>query len=270
MFTILNHFEARLTFGAAPTHALQTPLFDSPPPSSLGDTRTSASLQLNRDDFVTHVAAGARPSIVSFDQGNGRIILSSASFPFTNLGLQSDGNPELVLNLVSAAGEKGLVWFDEWHHGIRAATVEIVGLDEWLRQSPAGHALLYGALVVFVTLVLQGRGFGRPLPLRQDRTRRAPVEYITAVANLSRRAGHRSAALQDYHRRLKRGLGRRYRLDPTLPDADFVARLAAFSPNLNSEALLDLLQRLSRSQVSEHELVQSAAETADWLDGKPH
>jgi hypothetical protein len=98
--------------------------------------------------------------------------------------------------------------------------------------------------------------------------RRAPLEYITAIANLSRRAGHRRAVLDDFRHRLKRGLGQRYRLDPTLPDDQYLRHLAGLNPNLDVAALGSLLDRLRRPQVSEGELVALSADVADWLEGK--
>jgi hypothetical protein len=123
---------------------------------------------------------------------------------------------------------------------------------------------LYTSVVVFVALALGGRAFGRPVPLPKDSARRAPVEYITALANLNRRAGHRKSVMADYHHRLKRGLGNRYRLDPTLEDDDFVARLLNYNPTLNATALRKLLVSLRQQKVSESELIKLAAEVAEW------
>lgn len=222
--------------------------------------------QSERTDFVTHLAVDERPILVSFEQGEGRVILSATPFPFTNAGLQVEANAELVLNLVSFIGSDGLVWFDEWHHGVRPEVVEGLGPMNWMRQTAVGRSLLFIVSLLFVALVLRGWPFGRPVPLPQDLRRRAPVEYITAMANLNRRAGHRTAVLQDYHDRLKRELGQPYRLDPLLPDIEFVTALAAFNPTLDQQVLLSLLNRLSKKTVSEVELVEIAAETAVWLN----
>jgi len=104
------------------------------------------------------------------------------------------------------------------------------------------------------------------VPLQQDTSRRAPLEYITALANLSRRAGHRTAVMQDYHHRLKKRVGHRYRLDPTLTDEEFLTQLADYHPNLDLAALRSLLQRLSAANISESDMVQLAAEVAEWLN----
>ncbi|MEM7113340.1 MAG: DUF4350 domain-containing protein [Chloroflexota bacterium] len=244
----------------------QSTLFHAPSLLSVPETAVRAYFETERTDYVTHVAVDGQPIIISFPQGEGRVMLSTTPFPFTNAGLQKGNNAELVHNLVQPVGPDGLVWFDEWHHGVRPTVSEGLGPWNWLRETAAGRSLLFVAGLVFLVLVLRGRPFGRPVPLPQDISRRAPVEYIAAMANLNRRAGHRTAVLQDYHDRLKRHLGQPYRLDPALTDAEFVAALAKFEPSLAQRDLLHLLHKASKKSVSEVELVEIAAETAVWLD----
>jgi len=263
------HYELDMVYlgEEAESLAVQTPLLASPPLTGTARVRAWARFQADRTDLVVHLAAEEGPVLVSLAQGAGRVILSAAPFPFTNAGLKEEGNPALVLNLVSAAGRAGLVWFDEWHHGLRPqSAAEVIGPEEWLRYTPAGHALLFAAGVAFLALLLRGRRFGRPVPLPKSVVRRPPLEYVTAIANLSRRAGHRQPVLRDYHRWLKRDLGRRYRLDAALPDEEYVARLSELSPDLDAAALRSLLARLSRGGASEGEMVQWAAEVARWLE----
>jgi hypothetical protein len=91
------------------------------------------------------------------------------------------------------------------------------------------------------------------------------LEYITAIANLNRRAGHRTAVLKHYHQQIKRQLGQRYRIDPTQSDEDYVIELSQARPDLDSEALSSLLKRLQKPKVSEREMVQLAHQAAKWL-----
>jgi hypothetical protein len=252
------------------TLTAQTPLLASPPLTAPANARPRAYLRADADadngfDFVTHLAVGARPVIVSFEVGDGRVILSATPFPFSNAGLKETGNPQLVANVIAAANRPGEVWFDEWHHGVRSRQAQVVGPEEWLRRTPSGRSLLYAAAVIFVALVLGGRRFGRPIPLAKSTARRAPLEHITAIANLNRRAGHRTAVLLQHRQRLKRELGKRYRLNPTLPDDEYVSQLAQFNPNLDADALRGLLARLRQHSASESDMVQSAAQVATWL-----
>ncbi|MBK8901445.1 MAG: DUF4350 domain-containing protein [Anaerolineaceae bacterium] len=253
-----------VAFGLAPSSDTavtnQTPLLQAPPLNTLA-AETNFFLRPERDDFVTLLAnRTGNPTAIAFAEGNGRVILTTVVEPFSNEGLQTPGSAELVLNLLNAApGVRG-IWFNEWHHGIRPEAEGALTSNNWLQRTPVGRALLLVLAIIFIGLVLRGRHFGRPVPLRKDVVRRAPLEYITGIANLSRRAGHRTAVLQHYHDRLKRDLGARYRLNPSLPDEEFINQLANYQPNLDTDALRQLLEKLSRTTVSESEMVQIVRE----------
>lgn len=274
MASIFRHYDFRLRFNPDQPKRLtmQSPLWLSPPPTDPIDIRSVNFLETDRDDFVAHLATTFRsetqivPVVVSFDEGDGQVVLSAGTFPFSNLGLKQPGSPALMQNIARLGEQGGQVWFDEWHHGLQASASEIVGPGDWLRYTPTGRSLLYVALVIFVAIALRGKIFGRPVPLPKSTARRAPLEYITAIANLGRRAGHRRAVLDDYQRHLKRGLGHRYRLSPVLSDEEYVIRLADLNPNLDADDLRSLLTRLRKPSVSEGELVSIAADVADWLD----
>jgi Domain of unknown function (DUF4350) len=261
---IFNHY-GFTTFGSMDKQVTaQTPLLASPPIHDLSHLNLSIAFSTNRGDLIVLLAAGSAPVMVTFRQGEGRVILASFIHPWTNAGLKESGNPELALNLLALAGGGDNIWFDEWHHG-EGRQANIVGPEDWLRYTPAGHAVLFTAVILFTTLVLQGRLFGRPVPLPKSTARRASLEYITALANLSRRAGHRSEVLRQYHQSLKQHLARRYRINPELPDDEYVTQLASFHPNLEAADLQKLLKHLRSRHVSEGEMVKLAAETAEWL-----
>jgi hypothetical protein len=240
------------------------PLIQSPLPAPAAPFQPLFDLVPSRPAYVTYLAAGDKPVLVSFDLGNGRVILSSTSYPFSNLGLKQLGDPQLMLNLLGLAKRQGPVWFDEWHHGLRGAATA-GGPDNWLRYTPIGHSLLFVVAVIFLALLLQGRGFGRPVPLPRELRRRGVLEHITAMSNLGRLAGHRSSVLLQYHHELKRILGRRYRLDPAIPDADYVAYLVRYNPSIDGDALLAALSRLRQPNPSDAEMIRAAAEAAKWI-----
>jgi len=263
----IGHFEFELAYllTTVPTLTAQSPLWLSPPVTAPVSVNTRAYFETKRIDYVSHLAVGNQPVVVSFTQGQGRVILSAAPFPFTNAGLKVAGNPEFVLNVVAPTLRDGLVWFNEWHHGQRNTSTDARGPEAWLRSSPTGHALLYGVGVLYLALIARGQLFGRPVPLPNHVSRRAPLEHITAIANLRRQAGHRTAELRYYYDTLKRQLGRRYRLSPDLPDTTYVEQLAAYDPNLDAQALLNLLTELRRPTISESEMVRLANEASKWL-----
>lgn len=264
-----EHYTITLAYltETAPSLTAQMPLFASPPLPRTAAVQAQAYLSTDRRDVAPLLATDAGPVALSFAQGKGRVIVSAAPFAFTNAGLKQAGNPELVLNLIPAAA-RGAAWFDEWHHDVRPSTADAAGIagpEDWLRFTPAGHALLFAAAVIFLALLLRGGRFGRPVPLPKDTARRAPLEYITAMANLHRRARQRRAALRHYHDQLKRRLGRRYRLDPGLRDSEYVTRLAGLRPALDADGLRALLMALAQPAVSEDGLVRLAGQAADWM-----
>jgi len=168
------------------------------------------------------------------------------------------------LNILALAGQKGLIWFDEWHHGFQQSR-SVIGPGQWLQRTPGGHALLFVVGAIFLALLLQGRAFGRPIPLLHEIKRRGPLEHVTAIANLNRKAGHRNEVLKQYYQRVKRHLGQRYRLDPSLADAEYVSLLSQYNSSVDKDALLNLLKRLSQKNVSEGELLKLAIEAAHWI-----
>ncbi|MCO5207023.1 MAG: DUF4350 domain-containing protein [Anaerolineae bacterium] len=268
MRAVVDHYDVDMFFDTPETLAFdgQTPLLSGSLLMDSAEIEPRAYFSTDRDDVIVHVANGDRPLTLSFEDGDGRVILSATPFPFSNQGLQQAGNGAFVLNLIEAAREDGLIWFDEWHHGVRARTASSTGVDNWLRQVPTGQAFLLFAAIIFVALLLGGRRFGRTWTLQTDQTRRTPLEYITAIANLNRRAGNREAVLDNYRYRLKRALGRRYRLDPSLPDGEFLAQLQAHDPDSDIDAIRSLLDRLYRSNMSESELVKLAGDITPYLD----
>ncbi len=243
----------------------QTPLLTSPALGSPVPIRSDFALQSSSSNFVTLLAVEGQPIIISMDKGTGRIILSATAQPFSNLGLKDQGTAALVLNLIGLSPHQGKVWFDERHHGLQDSPSKIIGPDQWLQRTPAGHALLFVVGAVFLSLLLQGRAFGRAVPLPSQIRRRGPLEHVTALANLSHKAGHRRAVMDQYRTRLKRHLARRYSVDPSLPDAEYVRALAAYNPSLDQASLLHLLEQLSKKNLGEDDMVQIAAKASDWM-----
>lgn len=220
----------------------------------------------NTDDVVPLLTIDDGLVALALPLGEGIVLLSALDEPFANFGIEE--NAELALNLLTFSGavDEGTIWFDEWHHGVRTLVNPdaIIGPNAWLRQTRQGQALIYAGLLLFVMLLWQGRRFGRTIPLQTRQTRRAPLEYVTAIANLNRRADNRAAVLADYKRRFKRQLGARYQIDPTQPDPDFLAALQRVNGHLDLNEIETVLQRLNGAK-SEGEMVAISAEVADWL-----
>jgi hypothetical protein len=267
MFSLIDHYKFYFNYLPSNEGALsnETPLFDSPSALDLSNAKVRIALGSERDDYVTLLSFHDQPVLVSFEYGKGRVILGTVTQAFTNAGLKQNGNPELVLNILALAKKKGPIWFDEWHHGVQSGE-QVLGPSDFLRRTPVGRALLFITFAVFLFFFVQGRSFGRPVPLPQEIKRRGALEHVTGIANLSRRAAHRSSVMMQYHNQLKRKLGQRYRLDPAMTDEEYVTTLAGYNPSIDKNELLNLLKRLRRTNLSETEMVHLAGEAAKWID----
>jgi hypothetical protein len=261
----MQHFEFRYSYMPQFTEEITPalPLLRSPVLKSKVKSRIDRGIGGTRTDFTPLMTANGEVVLLAFPQGKGQVILSTTPDIFTNVELKNEETAKLILNLMTFAGEKGTVMFDEWHHGLQSEG--IVGLSQWLKNTPGGHAILFAVFAVFITLILQGRSFGRYVPLKHELKRRGPMEHVTAIANLNRKAGHRSEVARQYHNRLKRHLGQRYRLDPSMNDKDYVEILAGYNSSIDKEELLRLLRLLSQYNISEAELLKLSAEVSQWM-----
>ncbi len=196
------------------------------------------------------------------------VIVAATPYLFSNLALKDETTAALVLNLIGLSAHHRSAWFDDWHHGVQGSN-SIIGPDEWLRGTPLGNALLFVVGVVFLALFLQGGAFGRPVPVPSEVRRRGPMEHVTAIANLNRKAGNRDAVVGQYHTRLKRQLARRYSLDPFLSDEEYVRSLAQYNAAIDQRALLELLRGLSQKHIGEAEMVRLTAQASKWIDDQP-
>jgi hypothetical protein len=267
MYSAVDHYDFALNYQPNADVALkvETPILLSPPTFSPNNAHSQITLDSKRDDYVVAMTYQGLPVLASFEQGRGRVILGTITNAFTNAGLKQAGNPELVLNILALAKDKGTVWFDEWHHGVQSG-VEILGPTEFLRRTPVGRSLLFVAIAILIVFFIQGRGFGRPVPLPQEIRRRGAIEHVTGIANLSRRAAHRSVVMMNYHQQIKRKLGQRYRLDPGMDDTEYVNKLFEYNPAIDKTELLNLLKRLKRRDMNETEMVNLAVEASKWID----
>lgn len=239
------------------------PILQSPVLTSSVQLQTDFRITTSRTDFTLLMTANGAPVILTFPQGKGRVILCSTPEIFTNQELKKEPTAKLILNLVAFADKSGSVLFDEWHRGFQ--TTPVIGPTQWLQNTPSGHAILFAVFVIFIALLLQGKAFGRPIPLSYELKRRAPMEHIVAIANLNHKAGHQAEVAQQYHHRLKRFLGHRYRLDPSIPDEEYVNILASYNSAIDKSDLIHLLKKLSQKNISETDLLQYSAQASKWM-----
>jgi hypothetical protein len=222
--------------------------------------RTAWGLELARADYVQVVGTAEIPLLVSWSRGKGAVILTSAPFLFSNDGLRDDANATLTLALLSRVPRGSVIALDEFHlAGGRSLSGCAASWQSLLVCWPWGWALIYAFAVVGTYLTINGRRFGRVLPLPREVARRSPAEYVLSMSQLFRRAGKRNMIAQHYRRQLKRSLARPYRIKADLPDDEFIAELSRYR-DVEREALLGVLNALNRPQTSERSLLRLADE----------
>lgn len=228
---------------------------------------TATSLTLSRDDYVAYLSTDGKPLLVSFPQGKGRVWFSSAPDLFANANLADDPNAALVMAMFSSVPRGGSIAFDEYHLGLTGlgADSSSRSTQNFLMTTPWGWAILSAFFIAFAYLTINGKRFGRVVPLPQTIARRSPAEYVTSMANLYRRAGKRKLIAAHYHRQLKRALGKPYRLNTNLPDEEFVEELARYRDSLDRDALLKTLRALEKNP-DERSLVKLAEQVDKYAN----
>jgi hypothetical protein len=239
----------------------QQPALDQPP-FERAEIRAGRILRPRTDNFAALVGQNDNLVVAGIRRGSGYIYLSSTVYPFTNGGLRDNGNADLVLNMLRRVPPGGRVLFDEYHHGFLTPPSPTTTAT----STPWGWALTYSVLITAAYLLLSGRRFGRPVPLREELTRRSSAEYVENIADLFQRAGKRAYILKHYREALRRRLTRPYGLNPQADDRELVQALVN-TQVFDGQRLTDLLARLRREDLSEEELIRVVADADELLAG---
>jgi hypothetical protein len=225
------------------------------PPTGAARVATGRVLLPRRNDYVALLGRPDALLVAGIKHGNGYIYLSATTYPFTNEGLRDPENAALALNLLRRAPAGGRVLFDEYHHGFFTPP----STSRILLGSPWGWAAAYAVVVIALYLILSGRRFGRPIPLKEELARRSSAEFVESMADLFQRGGKREYILKHYHSAFKRELARKDGINPRLDDSEFARELAR-ARDVNEPELLALLARLRAAKPSEAELVRAVSE----------
>jgi len=124
--------------------------------------------------------------------GRGRVVLVSDAEPLSNAEAVDDPLAVLVVRAALAyTGEADTVFFAEYHQGIRGSSTRAQVMQQFLFGSPRGRALFHFIIVCFLVLACLGLRFGSPTPsvAPPDRERRSPLEHVSALGDLYRKAG---------------------------------------------------------------------------------
>lgn len=152
-------------------------------------------------EWVTHAKDDAGQVLISRSQGAGEVVWLSSPLPMSNVGIGEADNARLVTLLTAVSGP---VYFDEYHHGF------VAGGGIWERLGAGGRsAVLLCLLGLGVLLYSVSRRPGPPIDVLTEPAARGGA-YIASLAELYRKAGARTQALESLAAGLRASLARRY------------------------------------------------------------
>lgn len=198
----------------------------------------------------------------------GRLVLVADPVYVRNRSWRETDAATLMVPLLTPSRRGPLVW-DEYHQGFaerNSDTQRVV--QDWLRSTPAGWALLQLAAVALVWLLVTAVRFG---PARSviERRRRSPLEHVEALAaGLAGAQGSKTAV--DL---IVAGLRRRLSRTGHIGSSDLVAWLGALELACATPRGRDAARRLlgMLTQRGGDELVLAAAQAVEdvWQDLRP-
>ncbi len=174
--------------------------------------------------------------------GEGRVTVLSESRPLSNGNAAESPLAALAIRAVLAGtAAADTVFFAEFHQEIGGQRSQAETLADFATGHPVGRVLLHLSLVVFLALACGGLRFGAPTPTvaPPDRKRRSPLEHVSALGDLYRKAGaSRTAALL-----LLARLARAARLPPPRDTADADALLTRLEGGEGPDSSLARVRR---------------------------
>ena len=179
--------------------------------------------------------------------GEGRVVMLASAAPLSNE--RAGDNPLAVLAVRAALAHTApgdTVFFAEYHQGISGSLTRAQVVRNFFLDSPGGRALLHLVALCFLILACLGLRFGAPMPrvAPPDRERRSPLEHVSALGDLYRKAGAtRTAAL-----RLLSRLARATRHPPPRDEAEADAMLRTLTTSEGRDSPLHKVRKGLRDE----------------------
>jgi hypothetical protein len=202
---------------------------------------------------VVHLGDSRGALLVDFPRGNGRIVILSDPYIFSNGGLSLRDNLQLAINLLTTT--EGLIAFDEYHQGKGQTRNALIGYFSGTPILP-----ILGQLVALILVILwtSSRRFARPLPLNQV-DRRSSLEFVASMAELQQQARAFDLAIENVYSRTRRVLARYAGMEYNSPRAEVAERVAARS-SLEARPLEVLMRQceeaINGAPVTERQSIQ--------------
>jgi len=187
---------------------------------------------------LAHYSDGDRPIVVSYKAGLGEVIWWGASTPLTNAAIAKSGNMALLLNSLGQPDEVQVYW-DEYFHGEQSSLIRYAG------DPPLLFGLLQTLLVFLALLFTFSRRNGPIHPLPQP-SRLSPLEFISTLGKLYRRANAVHSALAIPYARFRAQAARQLGINQDVP-ADDLARALKNRMRYKDDSLAELLRQIENA-----------------------
>ncbi len=157
-----------------------------------GDATEASQSKVMDESAAT---SGAVIGIARRSYGSGEIVLLSDATDLLN-GRINDSEPALfVLRLLSSWRGRGVVYFDELHHGFKAGEGLLATVWGWLRRSRRGQACLGLFCLILIAVLINGLRLGSPIPA-PPKFGRSSLDHVDALAQAYSRANGRNRSAQ--------------------------------------------------------------------------
>ena len=221
-----------------------------------------------RTDTLLATTRGPAALLLERDRA-GQVILIADVGLFRNRRVRETSAGPYVLTLL--ARRYARVTFDEYHHGYGRSGSLARAVIAWSARSPLGWVVWQAAIVGVLALFVAGIRFGPPRAVLQ-RTRRAPMEHVRALATaLAAARGHDvaiSVLVQGLRRRLlPAGRGARAGSEDTKRWLDALERRGL--PR-ESRSALETLKNLMKPGQDEAAVLRAANAVEDVWDTLRH
>ena len=223
---------------------------EPPPPVRTGPEEAVTIHQSDeetRDAPVIHIADQNGALLLDYAYGNGRVVLLTDPYLFTNSGIRLKDNLTLAINVLGGAQAEGLIAFDEYHQG---RGISRNAFASYFAGTPVLAIAGQIVLLVLVVLWTNGRRFGRPLPLPHV-DRRSSLEFVESMAELQERSRAFDLAIENIYTRTRRVLARHAGVDYNSSRGEIAARIA------------------ERSAIDRNELETLMRDCEDAINGEP-
>ena len=203
-------------------------------------------------------ALGSKPGAVLVRHGQGRMLVVADPSVLTHRGLLREDNVVFLYNVAALDAEDGRVYFDEYHHGIRAGA----GYWNYLRYHNQHWVVVQMLVLAGVALWAVGRRLGPAVPMPVTKQADA-VDYASSVARIYEKADLRPLVAGSLARHFLDTVTMYLRLRRNAGPAEILATWRGRCSKASAQELEVLLGRIAAEDRSATALVA----TAQALDG---